>query len=398
MGHGRVASLGSRQGGTGRGGRQRPSPPVVAAYGIPWKSRYRSVTVPRTGPAFVCTMSVDASISTSWPPPTAPTTRATPGAAGRLERQHAADQRPPGDRADDAVDRDRRDVLVQGVLEAPHGGVGLGAEDPVDSQARSRVAGQVAELELLLDPAHGVALAALLDRDDQGRPGVGAEDAVDGDGVAAGPEQVLEGLEGMVLVALADQREGKDAGGGGHLLLLGGGGTIGSRLVPAAARPLCRRSQSGGDVRHHAAPPSPNGRNEMPESPVRELRLALTVDRYEEAVAFYRDLLGLPELESFEGPGGGGVVLDAGRATVELLSVGQAELVDQVEVGARVAGPVRVALEVADSADLARRLTAGGAEALADPVVTPWNHRNARLRAPDGLQLTLFTVLDDDGR
>jgi lactoylglutathione lyase len=136
----------------------------------------------------------------------------------------------------------------------------------------------------------------------------------------------------------------------------------------------------------------------MPESPVRELRLALTVDRYEEAVAFYRDLLGLPELESFEGPGGGGVVLDAGRATLELLSVGQAELVDRVEVGARVAGPVRVALEVADSADLARRLTAAGAEPLADPVVTPWNHRNVRVRAPDGLQLTLFTVLDEDGR
>ena len=134
----------------------------------------------------------------------------------------------------------------------------------------------------------------------------------------------------------------------------------------------------------------------MPESPVRELRLALTVERYEEAVAFYRDLLGLPVLESFGGPGGG-VVLDAGRATLELLSVGQAELVDEIEVGSRVAGPVRVALEVADSAELASRLAAAGAEPLADPVVTPWSHRNVRLRAPDGLQLTLFTVLDDTG-
>ncbi len=132
----------------------------------------------------------------------------------------------------------------------------------------------------------------------------------------------------------------------------------------------------------------------MPESPVRELRLALTVERYEEAVAFYRDVLGLPVVEAFEGPGGGGVVLDAGRATLELLATGQAELVDRIEVGARVAGPVRVALQVADSAATARELVAGGADALADPVVTPWNHRNVRLRAPDGLQLTLFTVLD----
>ena len=133
----------------------------------------------------------------------------------------------------------------------------------------------------------------------------------------------------------------------------------------------------------------------MPESPVRELRLALTVTDYDQAVTFYRDRLGLPVLESFEGPEGGGVVLDAGRATLELLSVAQAELVDRVEVGSRVAGPVRVALEVADSAQTARRLVDGGAEALAEPVVTPWRHRNVRVRAPGGLQLTLFTVLDD---
>jgi lactoylglutathione lyase len=133
----------------------------------------------------------------------------------------------------------------------------------------------------------------------------------------------------------------------------------------------------------------------MPESPVRELRLALTVTDYDQAVAFYRDRLGLPVLESFEGPEGAGVVLDAGRATLELLSVGQAELVDRVEVGSRVAGPVRVALEVADSAQTARRLVDGGAEALAEPVVTPWRHRNVRVRGPGGLQLTLFTVLDD---
>jgi lactoylglutathione lyase len=101
--------------------------------------------------------------------------------------------------------------------------------------------------------------------------------------------------------------------------------------------------------------------------------------------------------ESWDGPDGSGAVLDAGRATLELLSTAQAELVDRVEVGSRVAGPVRVALEVADSAGTARRLVAGGAEALADPVVTPWRHRNVRVRAPDGMQLTLFTVLEESG-
>jgi hypothetical protein len=33
-----------------------------------------------------------------------------------LAGQHAADQRPPGDRTDDAVNGDRRDVLVEGLF------------------------------------------------------------------------------------------------------------------------------------------------------------------------------------------------------------------------------------------------------------------------------------------
>jgi catechol 2,3-dioxygenase-like lactoylglutathione lyase family enzyme len=127
---------------------------------------------------------------------------------------------------------------------------------------------------------------------------------------------------------------------------------------------------------------------------VRELRLAVTVEDYEQALQFYRDVLGLPVIEAWEQPTGSGAVLDAGRATLELLSVPQAELVDEIEVGDRVAGPIRLALEVEDSVRTAEALVAGGADQLAEPVVTPWSHRNVRLRAPDGMQLTLFTVLD----
>jgi lactoylglutathione lyase len=135
--------------------------------------------------------------------------------------------------------------------------------------------------------------------------------------------------------------------------------------------------------------------NASTESPVHELRVALTVESYEEALRFYRDALGLPALEEWQGPEGSGVVLAAGRATLELLSRPQAEHVDSVEVGRRVAGEVRLALEVDDSAAAAEDLIAAGAEHLGGPVVTPWSHRNVRLQAPDGMQLTLFTVLDD---
>jgi tRNA(Arg) A34 adenosine deaminase TadA/catechol 2,3-dioxygenase-like lactoylglutathione lyase family enzyme len=127
---------------------------------------------------------------------------------------------------------------------------------------------------------------------------------------------------------------------------------------------------------------------------VSELRLAVTVADFDQAVAFYRDTFGLPELEAWATPDGRGAVLDAGRATLELVDADQANLIDSIEVGRRVAGPIRVALEVADSTATAERLTAAGATYLGEgPVVTPWRHRNVRLAAPADLQLTLFTVL-----
>ena len=135
----------------------------------------------------------------------------------------------------------------------------------------------------------------------------------------------------------------------------------------------------------------------MAESPVRELRLAVTVENYDEAVRFYRDALGLPVLEEWDNPAGSGAILDAGRATLELLSVGQSDLVDRVEVGELVSGPIRLALEVENSEQTAKALVAGGAQRVGGPVVTPWFHRNVRVRAPDGMQLTLFTVLDSGG-
>ena len=128
---------------------------------------------------------------------------------------------------------------------------------------------------------------------------------------------------------------------------------------------------------------------------VHELRLALTVADYEASVAFYRDALGLEELEIWESEDGHGTLLEAGQATIELIDERHAQAVDGIEVGRRVAGPIRVALEVDDSAESAERLRERGAEALGGPVETPWRHRNVRLRAPDGLQLTLFTVLDE---
>jgi lactoylglutathione lyase len=127
---------------------------------------------------------------------------------------------------------------------------------------------------------------------------------------------------------------------------------------------------------------------------VKELRVALTVENYAEALAFYRDALGMTVLEAWEAQEANISILDAGRATLELIDEGQARLIDEIEVGRRVAGTVRLALEVADSAEAATWLERAGALHLGGPVETPWRDRNVRVQAPDGMQLTLFTPPD----
>ena len=124
---------------------------------------------------------------------------------------------------------------------------------------------------------------------------------------------------------------------------------------------------------------------------VTELRIALTVEDFDQALAFYRDALGLEQIADWSSATGKVVVLEAGRATLELFDNAQAESVDAIEAGRRVSGTVRFALEVPDSGQMAARLVAAGAERVGEPVVTPWGDRNARVKAPDGMQLTLFT-------
>ena len=76
---------------------------------------------------------------------------------------------------------------------------------------------------------------------------------------------------------------------------------------------------------------------------VRQLRLVVEADDFEEAVAFYRDTLGLP-----------------------------------------------VEFEVDDAVAVTEELTGGGAELIAPPTRTPWDSINSRLAAPADLQITVF--------
>jgi predicted enzyme related to lactoylglutathione lyase len=131
------------------------------------------------------------------------------------------------------------------------------------------------------------------------------------------------------------------------------------------------------------------------ESAVREPRLVVTAADYDATLHFYRDVLGLPERAAFSSDGGRVSILEAGRATLEITDPNHAEFIDEVEVGRRVAGHIRVAFQVDDSTATTARLAAAGAEVIAEPTRTPWNSLNARLEAPGALQLTLFTELGE---
>jgi predicted enzyme related to lactoylglutathione lyase len=133
----------------------------------------------------------------------------------------------------------------------------------------------------------------------------------------------------------------------------------------------------------------------MPEPAVSQLRLVVEVGDFDEAVAFYRDVLGLSQELSVQGDGDARVmILAAGRATLELANRAQTEMIDAVEVGERCSPKFRVALEVADAHATTDRVVNAGARLLAAPRETPWRSLNARLAAPGDIQLTLFQELE----
>jgi lactoylglutathione lyase len=128
----------------------------------------------------------------------------------------------------------------------------------------------------------------------------------------------------------------------------------------------------------------------MPDASVHELRLVLTVEDFEGSVRIYRDVLGMQEVPAVSSPGGRVAILEAGRATLELVDAAHAAYIDEVEVGHRSAGHVRIALGVPAVEEQSRRLDEAGLAALAPPTATPFGSTNARFEMPGGLQLTLF--------
>jgi predicted enzyme related to lactoylglutathione lyase len=129
-------------------------------------------------------------------------------------------------------------------------------------------------------------------------------------------------------------------------------------------------------------------------NPILELRVALTTSDYERLVNFYSKGLGIEPAAIWNNDGGKALILDMGKATLELFDERQAEVIDQLEAGQRISGQIRFALQVPDLNTAIDRLLAHGARLVHEPVLTPWGDYNARLQDPDGMQVTLFQAAE----
>ena len=129
--------------------------------------------------------------------------------------------------------------------------------------------------------------------------------------------------------------------------------------------------------------------------PIFELRVALTTGDYERMVKFYCDGLGIEPTQLWQNGEGKAMILDMGKATLEIFDEKQAETIDEIEAERRCSGQIRFALQVPDLKAAMERLLANGAILVHEPVITPWGDHNVRLEDPDGMQVTLFQKQED---
>jgi methylmalonyl-CoA/ethylmalonyl-CoA epimerase len=133
----------------------------------------------------------------------------------------------------------------------------------------------------------------------------------------------------------------------------------------------------------------------LPQPP-RQLRLIIETDDFDQAVHFYRDVLGMPEQPAFATTGDDRVsILQAGIATIELATPTHVRNIDAIENAPAGVGPtLRLALEVTDAAEAVAISERTGVRIVAPPTETPFRTINARVQGPAGWQVTFFQELE----
>jgi catechol 2,3-dioxygenase-like lactoylglutathione lyase family enzyme len=120
------------------------------------------------------------------------------------------------------------------------------------------------------------------------------------------------------------------------------------------------------------------------DSVMAEFRFVFTAADYDTTVAFYTEKMGLPVLRSWDDHGRGTIISAAGEGQIEFFAGDES---------AETLSGAALAWEVEDIDDQYSRLVTAGVEFKQPPADQPWGHRNATLSAPQGLNITLFTVI-----
>ena len=117
-----------------------------------------------------------------------------------------------------------------------------------------------------------------------------------------------------------------------------------------------------------------------------ELRVVRLTDRFDDACAFYADVLRWPVTTQWD---------DHGRGRIfGYGDVGRVELIETTAgTDATPVAGVEVSVQVDDVQALFDSLSASGALPIASPEDQPWGHRSFAVDDPAGLRLTFFQCI-----
>lgn len=124
---------------------------------------------------------------------------------------------------------------------------------------------------------------------------------------------------------------------------------------------------------------------------MKELRVILTVENLDEVIDFYKNKVGLKESLSWNKETGRGIILEAGKASLELIDRNHKDFIDKMEIGRTgISGDVRIALNFGKSlSEKSNFLVQHGAKKIGDFLKAPWSNV-MRVEDPNGMQVTLF--------
>jgi len=111
--------------------------------------------------------------------------------------------------------------------------------------------------------------------------------------------------------------------------------------------------------------------------------------RFEQSLAFYRDLLEMSVIEEWVEFGHGAVLEAMPRTVVELIDAPDARSPPAKE------RTVFMGLEVSDVDAMHARIVTGGARVNGSPSTKPWGGRGFTAFDPDGMPVNIYTAYSD---